>query len=335
MKGEAARLIISISITDANYNIALTLLKDRYENKRSIIQAHLQAIWSQLVLKTESALVLRKRLELTNEHLRALVELGQPVEHWSASLVFVLTNKMDPESRKQWQLDNAGTDVWSWEFLSKLLDTRSRAFESGGTKVTPQPSVTSPYNQGNPTLTKKFQNYAVQGSSCESCQEDHRLYACSQFKGMCLADRHKFVKDKKICSNCFQSGHSSNACPLKFTCRECKMKHHTLLHRSQKQLPDQRTSTKTYSSMNSTSNKMESTKQFTRGHFSADNEINTVLLSTSLVTIRNSSGDAIKLRALSDSGSQASFLTEEVAKALMLPTPRSQINVSTMGSSHY
>ena len=80
---------------------------------------------------------------------------------------------------------------------------------------------------------------------------------------------------------------------------------------------------------------MESTKQFTTGHFSADNEINTVLLSTSLVTIRNSSGDAIKLRALLDSGSQASFVTEDVAKALMLPTQRSQINVSTMSSSHF
>ena len=205
VKGEAARLISSISITDANYNIAFALLKDRFENKRSIIQAHLQAIWSQPVLKTESALGLRKFLELTNEHLRALVELGQPVEHWNAILVFVLTDKMDPESRKQWQLDNPGTDVLSWELLSKFLDTRSRALESGGTKVTPQPSVTSPCNQGNQTLTKRVQNYAVQGSSCESCQEDHRLYACSQFKGMCLADRHKFIKDKKLCFNCFQS----------------------------------------------------------------------------------------------------------------------------------
>ena len=87
--------------------------------------------------------------------------------------------------------------------------------------------------------------------------------------------------------------------------------------------------------MNSTSNEMESTKQFTTGHFSADKELNTVLLSTSLVTIRNSSGDAIKLRALLDSGSQVSFETEDVAKALMLPAQCSQINVSTMGSSHY
>ena len=335
VKGEAARLFSSISITDANYNIALTLLKDRYENKRSIIQAHLQAIWSQPVLKNESALGLRILLELTNEHLRALVELGQPLEHWNAILVFVLTDKMDPESRKQWQLDNSGTDVLSWELLSKFLDTRTCALESGGTKVTPQSSVTSPCNQGNPTLAKRVQNYAVQGSSCESCQEDHRLYACSQFKGMCLADRHKFVKDKKLCFNCFQSGYSSNACPSKFICRECKMKHHTLLHRPQKQLPDQGNSTKTYSSMNSTSNKMESTKQFTTGHFSAENEINTVLLSTSPVTIRNSLGDAIKLRALLDSGSQASLVTEDVAKALMLPTQRSQINISTMGSFHF
>ena len=170
MKGEAARLNSSNSIKDTNYNIALTLLKDRYENKRSIIQAHLQAIRSQPVLKTESALGLRKLLELTNEHLRAPVELGQPVEHWNDILVFVLTEKMDPESRKQWQLDYPGIDVLSWE-LSKFRDTRSRALESGGTKVTSQSSVTSPCNQGNLTLTKRVQTYAVQGSSSESCQE--------------------------------------------------------------------------------------------------------------------------------------------------------------------
>ena len=87
--------------------------------------------------------------------------------------------------------------------------------------------------------------------------------------------------------------------------------------------------------MNSSSNKVESPKQFTTGHFTADNEITTVLLFTSLVTIGNSSKDAIKLRALLDSGSQASLITEVVAKALMLPTQWIQINVSTMGSFHF
>ena len=96
-----------------------------------------------------------------------------------------------------------------------------------------------------------------------------------------------------------------------------------MLHRHLKQLPVQHITKKTYSSMNSTSNKMDSTKQFTTGHFSADSEINTVFLSTSLVTIRSSLGEPIKMWTLSGSGSQASFITEDVAKALMLPTQRS------------
>ena len=132
-------------------------------------------------------------------------------------------------------------------------------------------------------------------------QEDHRLYVCSQFKGMCLADGHKFVKDKNLSFNFFLSGHSSNACPSKFTRRECKMKHHTLLQRPQKQLPDQRTSTKTHSSINSTSNKMETTTQLTTGHSSVDDGINSV-------------GDATKLPAVLDSGSQASFRTRRCSK---------------------
>ena len=77
---------------------------------------------------------------------------------------------------------------------------------------------------------------------------------------------------------------------------------------------------------------MESTKHFTTGNFSADNGMNIVLLATSHVTIRNSSGDAIKLQTLLVFGSQAIFVTEDDAKALMLPSHRSQPNVSTMGS---
>ena len=45
--------------------------------------------------------------------------------------------------------------------------------------------------------------------------------------------------------------------------------------------------------------------------------------------------DATKLRALSDSGSQASFITQDVVKALMQPTHRSQASVSTMDSFQF
>ena len=97
-------------------------------------------------------------MELTKEHLQALVGLGQPVEDWNAILVFVLTDKMAPDSRKQWRLDNPDSEVLLGEYLPKFLDTGSRALESGDTTVKPQSSVTPPCNQGNQTLTKRVQN---------------------------------------------------------------------------------------------------------------------------------------------------------------------------------
>ena len=120
VKGGAARLISSISITDQNYLIAMDMLTERYANKRSIVQAHLQKLWTQPSMKTEYGHGLRKLLETTNEHLPFSEELGEPAEKWGSILVFLISGKKDSESRKQWQLDNPGTDLLCWKQLSKF-----------------------------------------------------------------------------------------------------------------------------------------------------------------------------------------------------------------------
>ena len=99
VKGDAAKFISSSTITDTNYTIAMRWLQERYENKRSIVPAHLQVNWSQPSMKTESAFGLRKILETSNEHLRALAELGQPVEHWESLLVFWIAKKWTMSQR--------------------------------------------------------------------------------------------------------------------------------------------------------------------------------------------------------------------------------------------
>ena len=60
MVGDAAKLIASVTITDANYAIPMKLFHERYENKRFIVQAHSKAIWTQLPMRSESAVGLRK-----------------------------------------------------------------------------------------------------------------------------------------------------------------------------------------------------------------------------------------------------------------------------------
>ena len=127
--GDAAKLISSVTITDSNYPIAMQLLQERYENKRCIVQAHLKAIWTQPCLKNESASGLRKILETTTEHLRALTELGEPTAAWDSVLIFWIIERLDCESRKQWQLANPGTNLLKWQDLAEFLDSRSRALE--------------------------------------------------------------------------------------------------------------------------------------------------------------------------------------------------------------
>ena len=205
VKGEAGKLISSVTITGYNYEIAWELLHERYENKRSIVQAHLQAIWSQCSLKSESSTGLRKLLETTNENLRALTELGQPVEHCDAILVHSLSEKMDPESRKQWQLDNPGTDLRTWKQFSKFLDTRSCALEIGGSK--PSGQVNATQNPQRPDM--RIQSYSVSSPSCEFCSEVHKLNSCPQFKAMSVVNRHQFVKGKRLCFNCLHPDYSS------------------------------------------------------------------------------------------------------------------------------
>ena len=333
VKGDAAKVISSLTITDANYSIAQRLLTDRYENKRSIVNAHLKAIWSQPSIKAESGSALRKLLETTNENLRALEEQVQGTEYWDPLLVFWLCDKMDPESRKQWELDNPGTELLTWKQLSKFLDTRSRALETSGTKMV---SIT---NQSQPPREKRVQVYTASTVCSQNCTEEHKLHACPQFKQMSIPDRYNCVKSNRACFNCLQSGHSASKCPSKFTCRECKQRHHTLLHRTLKGNQDKKESAAgLFSNLPNTASEdtseLEQTAdQVTSGHCNASVPINNVLLSTAMVSIKDSTGKTVKLRALLDSGFQASFITENMAAALLLKIRRSQVAITTLGAS--
>ena len=132
LKGDAAQIVSSLLVTDANYDIAKRKLEERYNNKRSIVKAHLAAIHALPAVKKESSVELRKLLESTNEHVQALEVLMLPVNHWDVILIYCLLEKLDAESRKQFELAHPGTDVLTFKELTTFMDRRSRALETSG-----------------------------------------------------------------------------------------------------------------------------------------------------------------------------------------------------------
>ena len=100
----------------------MKLLHERYENKRCKGQAHLRAIWTQLLMRGESAVGLGKIRETTNEHLRILAEVGESVDSWNSLLIFCIIERLDYESRKQRQLGNPGNSFAEMERPSKISE---------------------------------------------------------------------------------------------------------------------------------------------------------------------------------------------------------------------
>lgn len=86
--------------------------------------------------------------------------------------------------------------------------------------------------------------YAYQSSSqqngpkkvhkCPIDEEEHYVGKCPKFLAMTVAERIDEIKKQGLCFNCLSDDHTSKDCQSKSTCRECKGKHHTLIHENKR-----------------------------------------------------------------------------------------------------
>ena len=236
---------------------------------------------------------------------------------------------------------NPGTHLLKWEDLAKFLDTRSRALELGAVKEPTQ----NPTFEKTQSIEKPIQSYTVVNICGDTIcsQESHKLSSCPLILKMSAIDRQKYARQKQVCFNCLHPSHNVGACTSKFTCRECKLKHHSLLHREKpstastqkfvsKKYAQSNLGTAPTSDLKPNCNESQVNQPAESFCAKATNSSN-VLLSTALVKIREQSGKDIQMRALLDSGSQGSFITESNAKALMLKIVRTQTPISPLGTA--
>jgi hypothetical protein len=153
-------------------------------------------------------------------------------------------------------------------------------------------------------------NYKTSDFKCWVYEKPRYLTQCEEFLSMSPENRQGTVKKLNLCFNCLSTKHTINECRDDLS-RTCQQKHITLL------LMNPFSST--------TNNETTSTKGI-RAHVSATKSesgvsyINTshqVLLgTTAIVCVLDGRGNSIKYRALLDSGSQASFITERLVQLL-------------------
>lgn len=75
LSGDASHLIDSLELSALNYEVAWGLLKDRFDNKRAIVQSHVRAIMELPSVAKENAVELRQIADGATRHLQAFTDL--------------------------------------------------------------------------------------------------------------------------------------------------------------------------------------------------------------------------------------------------------------------
>lgn len=324
LSGEAEQLIRQLPITAENYKECWSQLDARYNNKNYLANCVLKRLMNQKNCTVESSALLKDLADTTSDCLHALKNIGVDVSSWDIIIIHIIANKLDAQTRKQWELkvsEENSNELPKFVKFREFLQSRFRALEFIEPESKARPSnftYNRPVNHRVLHVTKVV---------CDFCNEDHKLFTCKQFANKDVLKRREFVFSKRLCYNCLASNHSARFCPSKTTCRVCKSKHHSLLHPNgsggvgNPQMSNTGASTSGGGVGGSPAGKSVATSSTVEaaavvscfGHLP---ERRQVFLATAVVWAESAKGGDQYIRALLDQGSQASFVSEATVQHL-------------------
>lgn len=320
LKGEAAEVIKSLEISGASYKIAWALLTERYQNKRLLINNHIQAIFNLPVMARENSAALRQILDGAVKHTRSLQNLNEPIDHWDTLLIYILSNKLDSGTRRAWEAANTNVQMPTFKDFQQFLKDKCVLLETlHGCEAKQVNNNTSKFKVKTHLVTEGTQE------KCPLCKGEHCLQQCSEFSKFNQAQRLEQVRKLKLCINCMKNNHIVLNCRSNSTCRKCHKRHHTLLHREQ--APSQTENSNAEAKEPTNNSISDSSSQVALSTSFSNRSL--ILLSTASVQVSDSHGNKHKAKVLLDSGSQASFITQNLFDKLNLK--KSTVNVAVSG----
>lgn len=330
LTGEAADVISTMAITDANYQKAWDLLKDRYDNKRALITHHLNKLSSIPTITQDSVEKLRSMRSTLQVSLGSLDLLGCTTSAWSTYLVHQMVQKFSINLRKDWEKTLSKTTEYpTYDDLISFLNDQINILENLDWHKEVDRS-----EQATKKRPKNTLNTVVKSTKgkCPHCDQDHSIYKCAAFQKLTPFERGKVRKEKQLCVNCLSRAHMLRDCESKMKCRVCHKPHHTLLHidfqprekfkRNNQPKPVDKDEDKNQTEVN------EDGENSSTSTHCASSKPTDVMIATALVKVHAPNGNFALARALIDSGSESSFISESLAQLLKLKRRKADITIN-------
>ena len=330
LEGDAADVISGLPLTNANYEQSIKLLKERYGQNEVIINVHYTSLMD-LPVSSGQTSALRKNYDLIERHLRSLEALGENIE--SKILVSLIMAKLPKDVRIHLTDQKNDGDEWTVQLLRdqlhRYISNRENADRQTSCKVDYKGSVgnmwsTSQVTQFDSNTTTSAllseprlpQNLTGKKKMiCIYCSGQHWSDECQTFPTV-TARKEKI---KGHCFICLKQGHQQKNYTVKKACVYCKQRNRH--HRSLciKKFLDEKSSEMAHP----VTEPLSATVATEHTLLSSDEQ---VLMQTATVEVENlQKSRKVTTRLLLDTGSQRTYITNELAGKLQLPITRSEI----------
>lgn len=305
-KGEAYDIVSKFPLEDSGFDLAWSALKDRFENKRILVNGQIRRLFELKSITSESSQAIESFQREINSCLSNLKMYQIETSSWDPILVYFCSSKLPVATLTLWEhtLVNKSA-IPQWKDLSDFLTNRYRTLESvSETRNRHSNSSENTQNLFQKQKPIKTFQTQVKPPNCPLCpQVNHFLKKCHKFNKMDPRERFNELKKFKLCINCFSKAHTAVNCTSKYSCTKCDKKHHTLLHWE---------------------------PEVVKTHFSS--HATKVLLGTARVQICYLD-TRYEVRALIDSGSEGCFISERLFNRLKLPFSKTNVQISGLNNT--
>ncbi|KAH8314615.1 hypothetical protein KR074_010797, partial [Drosophila pseudoananassae] len=334
--GDAHAIVSKAPLTHEGFDAAWQSLTDRFENRRLLVNSQLKILFNIQAISQESGVALKELQATIQSCLTALAMSSINVEAWDCLLVFMISSRLPKVTLSMWEQSvHNKAEIPTWKELDNFLTERHCTLEAID-DVRPSGSGQLPPRSGIPIAPARRLNShetrVVPGQKgCDLCsREDHPIRLCPRFLNMDVNGRFGYITRKQLCLNCFGRGHQQRDCTSARTCFTCHSRHHTLLHRGNPfatapSPPMPPTAPSPPTPANRSEDQSNVQVCFASGS-------GAVILGTALINVCHL-GCTVQARALIDSGSEATFITERLFNLVKPPFKTIQAQVSGLNQT--
>ncbi|XP_071136931.1 uncharacterized protein [Mytilus edulis] len=333
--GTANSAISDLTLSHENYDVAISILKERFGNVQSVVNKHCSDLINLQSASNETT-HLRRLYDDLERHLRSLDAMHQDVTQ--DVFISMITSKLLKEVMIQLEIQKGNNERWT--VGKEAAESQSKETHTGPSSEEKQQSkIQSNNNNFQPRkhlsaealmTIKPFGKCSGSGNSmvCRYCDGHHWSDECRKFST--IEDKKQKIKDS--CYTCLKPGHVSRDCKFEKACYHCKQKkgHHRSL--CPKTIPSQQKEFEVSHLADEICEIALSEENVPENRLLSSGDI--VLMQTAQTTVSNTEVIETKVvRLLMNSGSQRTYITENLAKRLNLKKKaRERITLVTFGA---